>query len=612
MSPDQTLAPLPDTSLRTPALEKPPSATTPSARRRKRPITIAIALVALGAVGIALNAARSKDPSQTRAREMATAPVRSGPLTIDVLEGGNVRALESLVFSSEIEASAGTKILSIVEEGYMITQQDVADQKVIVRLDDNSIREAIAKQELDYQSALADYAEGDLERTIQESEGQSLIRAAKQAARFALLDFEKYMGQEVARRILIERSLPFDNDSLEAFVEELDAYELSLADRIIEEDGTIVDSEPISLSPFLAGDVEDAARLNFLKYIEGDELGDGEAQQRMRALQDQLLVSKNEMSLAAETFEGSQRLAEKKYITRNSLENDKINLDKTRLSLQTAETDLDLFLNYEFPKLAEESLTKYEEALRDLQRKKRSARIQMEKKESAFLAAKRRFEVQQERFNELKNQLEATEIKAQRTGLVAYGGPSTNYYLSRSQEPISEGSTVSHRQPIITIPDMGKLAVDVSIHESYVKRVSLGQKARIVVDAEPDKTLNGEIAEMAVLPDSTNMRYNPNHKVYPAVVRIEGAHEWLKPGMSARVIIIVEEIEQATFVPVQAIHADGDRNYCYVKSSGRPEERTVKTGPFNDEFIVITEGLDPGEEVYLGRPLVGGHGNGKS
>jgi multidrug efflux pump subunit AcrA (membrane-fusion protein) len=149
---------------------------------------------------------------------------------------------------------------------------------------------------------------------------------------------------------------------------------------------------------------------------------------------------------------------------------------------------------------------------------------------------------------------------------------------------------------------MSAMSVSVSVHESQVKKVHLGQPCRVTVDAEPGKTLDGVVAQVAVLPDSTSSRYTPNLKVYPAVIHITGVHDWLKPGMNAKVEIIVNQLDDILYVPVQSIEVENDHYFTYVKDSGGLQRREVKTGQFNDEFIEITGGLALGEEVALALP----------
>jgi hypothetical protein len=65
------------------------------------------------------------------------------------------------------------------------------------------------------------------------------------------------------------------------------------------------------------------------------------------------------------SLEGTRRLFDKGFVTKIDLEKDEIANENNRLKVQTAVTARDLFLKYEFPKTAEESLSKYAEAVRE-------------------------------------------------------------------------------------------------------------------------------------------------------------------------------------------------------------------------------------------------------
>jgi len=53
-----------------------------------------------------------------------------------------------------------------------------------------------------------------------------------------------------------------------------------------------------------------------------------------------------------------------------------------------------------------------------------------------------------------------------------------------------------------------------------------------------------------VLPDSQNRWLNPDLKVYLTTITIDGTHDWVKPGMSAKVEILVDRLADVVYVPV--------------------------------------------------------------
>ncbi len=341
--------------------------------------------------------------------------------------------------------------------------------------------------------------------------------------------------------------------------------------------------------------------VDFSPYASIDVLGDGEAKQKLRTFADDLQVAQKELEQAKSTFDGTRRLFEKGFVTKIDLQRDEIAHENSRLKVQTAESARDLFLKYDFVKTAEESLSKYAEGVREFDRARRVAISKLAQAKAKLKQAQGQHDLQARQLKELKEQLEKCTLRATKGGLVVYGAARDDNYWN-NDERIREGASVRERQAIITIPDMTRMTVNVKIHESYIKKVKKGQKARITVDAFPDDILTGEVSKVAVLPDSQNRWLNPDMKVYLTTINIEGTHDWVKPGMSAKVEIQVNTLADCLYVPVQAVSPDGDKQVCYVPHGLKPERREVQIGEFNDEFIEIKSGLKEGERVLLRPP----------
>ena len=284
------------------------------------------------------------------------------------------------------------------------------------------------------------------------------------------------------------------------------------------------------------------------------------------------------------------------------MESDQIKLENSRLKVQTAETARSLFRKYDFPKTTEETLSKYAEATRELGRARKGAVSKLAQAEAKVKGAQGRYNLEAKQRQEVLDQVEKCTIRAQKTGLVVYGGGGMNRYYY-GEEQIREGALVREQQPIITIPDMTKMSAKVRIHETYIKKIKKGQAVRVKVDAFPDKQLEGEVSKVGVLPDSQNRWMNPDLKVYLTTITVTGVHDWLKPGMSAKVEIMVKELPDVVYVPIQAVSPAEGKQFCYVANGLRQDRREVEIGEFNDEFIEIKSGIKEGEKVALRVPL---------
>ncbi len=591
-----------------------------------------------------------------------TFEARRGDLEITVLEGGSLEALRSQEIRSRIKGREGVKILSIVEEGYQITPEDVAAGLVLVELDTAQLIDQRLNQEIAVETAEASYIERRAQYEIQLNENMTALNDARQDMRFARLDFEKFLGGAVVAEILDG----LDIDGRLARAERLEAappppaaapepepaaappegpraagmrmgragggpppellrgregrFAAGARGRgpgrpagareaaAAPEPPVLTLSEPAAPPPaggaaLLMDEEYMAARagVDFGRYADIDRLEDGEAKQRLRALLDELQVAQEERLLAQDRIEGQRRLEARGFVTPTELEAEELKLSKARNKQAEKETALRLYIRYSFPKEAEEKLSDYENAVMGYLRQLKENVAERAQEEARFSSAERKYNLERVKLRDVNQQLEWATIRAERPGLVVYGAADQNRSRFRggSEEAVQEGATVRERQAILTIPDLRRMAVKANIHESAVQRVAPGQRARIAVDAFPDERLAGTVSKVAVVADSANAFLNPDLKVYPATITIDGSHGWLRPGMSAEVEILVDRLEDVVYVPVQAVRRAGDRRVVYVAGGGRPERREVEVGAFSDSFIEIVSGLREGEPVLL-------------
>jgi multidrug resistance efflux pump len=580
-------------------------------------------------------------PGGHKELDAATFAARRGPLDITVLEGGSVKAVESQEIKCEVRSMNynGIKILKIVEEGYEVTDDDIRTNKILVELDSSELQKQIVQQDIQYEQAAASLIDAQQNYEIQLNQNLSDLKAAEQKMRFARMDFDKFLGDNVTQEV-IDRL----GQDQELAAEETNALAQATAvatavprpDQIvaspppappngsgaapqvvvIEAQGVVGQSGPLSASPKSPPEpaksdappakpapapapTRPAVVIDFSKYAHIEVLGDGEAKQKIRKFEDDLQVAQKEEGQAKIKMDGTKRLFEKGFVTKTDMEGDDIAHENSRLKVQTAETARDLFLKYEFPKTAEETLSKYTEAVRELVRARKAALSKLAQAEAKLKSAQGQFDIQSRQRKENYEQLGKCTISAKKPGLVVYGGSRDDMFYYGGEEQIREGATVRERQAIITIPDMSKMSVRVKIHESYIKKVKKGQKARVTVDAFPDKILDGEVTQVGVLPDSQNRWMNPDMKVYLTTITIDGSHEWIKPGMSAKVEVLVDRLADVLYVPVQAVSSYERNQVCYLANGRKPERRVVEVGEFNDSFIEVKSGLKEGERVLL-------------
>jgi hypothetical protein len=80
----------------------------------------------------------------------------------------------------------------------------------------------------------------------------------------------------------------------------------------------------------------------------------------------------------------------------------------------------------------------------------------------------------------------------------------------------------------------------------------------------------------------------------------------LRPGLSATVDFLVDELNDALYVPISAVFVDElDRMVAYRKTGRDVEARPLVLGGSTDRIAVVSEGLEEGDQVLLVAPEPG-------
>ena len=183
-------------------------------------------------------------------------------------------------------------------------------------------------------------------------------------------------------------------------------------------------------------------------------------------------------------------------------------------------------------------------------------------------------------------------------GIVVY----KDVFFGSEQRKPQVGDQVWANQPLIILPDIQKMVVETRVRETDVHKVERNQKVAVRVEAYPDLRLTGAVTLVGTLAQEEKERRGT--KFFSVTVQIKESEPRLRPGMTARVEIEVEERPRALYVPLDAVFERDGRSVVYL--AGRsPRAREVVLGPSNADFVVIEKGLARGERVLLRDPATG-------
>lgn len=171
------------------------------------------------------------------------------------------------------------------------------------------------------------------------------------------------------------------------------------------------------------------------------------------------------------------------------------------------------------------------------------------------------------------------------------------YYRDWSGEKRRIGSSISGWDLIIaTLPDLSSMLSKTYVNEIDISKVKAGQSVRLGVDAFPEKSYTGTVKEVSNIGEQLK---NADAKVFEVVIKVDGQDEILRPAMTTSNQIVTASLDNALYVPAEAIFETDSITYVYRTNGVR---QIVVTGEANENFRVIEQGLTAGQEIYLSLP----------
>ncbi|MCZ6795426.1 MAG: efflux RND transporter periplasmic adaptor subunit [Planctomycetota bacterium] len=339
----------------------------------------------------------------------------------------------------------------------------------------------------------------------------------------------------------------------------------------------------------------DLAKIDLEKYRDGDHpLSE---QQHLNAI----LLAEEDVTKAKDEYEWTKKLAARGYVNRLEEKTQELKVKRLEVGYTQAKGSLDLLEKYGHRR----EMMIYESALDQatgaLERAKRRATAQMTQVKVAEKAAESTHRLSQQRLDKLKDQLSKTRIYAPQDGMVVYAAPQ---YRRGREAVIEQGGQVSENQTLMQLPDVSVMAVTVNVHESWVDQVEPGLPTRISLDALAGTELTGHVTKIGFLPDHVNRWLNPDLKVYKTEVTVDSDQDTslLRPGMTAKVQIVIKMLADVLFVPVQSVTTLDRQQVCYRLDGGDFRPVPVTTGAHNESYIEIVSGLEEGDTIQLDAP----------
>ena len=131
---------------------------------------------------------------------------------------------------------------------------------------------------------------------------------------------------------------------------------------------------------------------------------------------------------------------------------------------------------------------------------------------------------------------------------------------------------------ILSVADLRRMKVEADVDETDVASIRLGQTATVKVDALPDTTLTGQVAEIANSPKMSELGTQEQQTNFVVDVMIDNPPPTLRPGMTADVEIKTATKKDILHVPIQAVVVRTAEELAKAKAKTGKRGRAGKEG----------------------------------
>ena len=242
----------------------------------------------------------------------------------------------------------------------------------------------------------------------------------------------------------------------------------------------------------------------------------------------------------------------------------------------------------------------------------KKAEIAVEKSKRAYSQALENYRLQEEKsiaqvdevaakMMDDQNQLDFLMELSQQFTVTAPEQGMVIYKRSWRGQKQGVGSTIEPWDPVVAkLPDLSKMISRTYINEVDINTVKVEQNVEIGLDAFPEKKLTGKVIEVANVGEQ---KPNSDAKVFQLLIEVHESDTTLRPGMTTSNTIISGELKDVLFIPVEALHSQGDSvTYVYKKDGLGTIKQEVNVGQSNSDEVVVLKGLDESDMVYLSDP----------
>jgi multidrug efflux pump subunit AcrA (membrane-fusion protein) len=174
------------------------------------------------------------------------------------------------------------------------------------------------------------------------------------------------------------------------------------------------------------------------------------------------------------------------------------------------------------------------------------------------------------------------------------------------------GDQIWPGRPVADVIESGRMEVRAKIDEGDRPNLVDGQTGVVEVDALPGEKFSARIGQLSGLANRASFFESASvTRLFDVTLQFENPDPRLKAGGSVRVTLAGKDMPDALHVPRQAVFDKNGKNFVFVRTGDRFEQRDVKVEQRTESRVVIS-GLNEGTEIALVDPTARAAGSGSA
>ncbi len=529
------------------------------AKKRRWRFRIIVAVVIIAAIGlfVYMKMAGRDEPI------IRTAVVERGTVTASVSANGVLQPLTTV----QVKSNVGGQVVSLaVDEGDV-----VKPGQLIAKIDPTDSVTAYDQSQADLAASVSKVQQAQQQLAMQHTQNTAQIASARQALESAKTRLLQAQEQAKVQPVLTQAALKQARNSYEGAMATLDQTRNALIPQKLASTQSSYDQARANCV-IAEKDFSRQKELLAKGYVAKSLLETSEA--KYQVAQAQLDTAKNKLdTIKSETDQDLRSAQARVEQAKGALDNANANTIQDKLKVQEV--------------LAAQATVKQSEAALQVAI---AATHNDAIRKGDVIQANAQVTRSQASFDNAKTQLNYTTVVAPRAGIVTKKYVEAGSIVTAGKSSFSgTGSGVG----IVDIADVSRMFALVSVDETDIASIEIGQDVDVTVEAYPDELFTGKVTKIA--PQSVT---DQNVTTIPVTVEIDLPDQRLKPGMNVTCGFITGRVEDVMMAPNEAVEeTDNGSVVTVIDKTGKQTKVKVEVGLMGSDSTEIKKGLKEGDKI---------------